>query len=134
MKAAEAATGPTDAPADTADTTVAVRRGRGKSLSKGERIWILPALSLSHSTASNLHRGIVAAVTVMFGVSGHCVGGEYLDVSHRKSLSGRKNIDYPYKISNMETVPYHERRTLVATSHAIDIPKTTLWVRRKKVL
>jgi hypothetical protein len=121
MKAAEAATGPTDAPADTADTTVAVRRGRGKSLSKGERIWILPALSLSHSTASNLHRG-------------HCVGGEYLDVSHRKSLSGRKNIDYPYKISNMETVPYHERRTLVATSHAIDIPKTTLWVRRKKVL
>jgi hypothetical protein len=55
-----------------------------------------------------------------------------LDVSHRKSLSGRKKIDYSDKITNMKTVPYRERRTLAATSHAVDIPKTTLWERTKE--
>jgi hypothetical protein len=32
----------------------------------------------------------------------------------------------------MKTVPYRERRTLAATSHAVDIPKTTLWERKKE--
>jgi hypothetical protein len=136
--APDVATAPTDA---TADTTVVVRRGRGKPLSNGERIRMLQAL-LSHSAAGKLHRGAIAAVAVEFGVSRHCVGalwkrgqengGEYLDVSHRKSLSGRKKIDYSEKISNMKTVPYRERRTLAATSHAVDIPKTTLWERKKE--
>jgi hypothetical protein len=95
MKAADTpdvATVSTDA---TADTTVAMRRGRGNLISNGERIRMLQAL-LSHSSPGKLHRGAIAAVAVEFGVSRHCVGalwkrgqengGEYLDVSHRKSL------------------------------------------------
>jgi hypothetical protein len=138
MKAAEAATGPTDAPGD---TKVAVRRGRGKPLSNGERIRVLQAL-LSHSSAGKLHRGAVAAVAIEFGVSRLCVGaiwkrgqengGEYLDVSHKKSNFGRKSIDYTNKILNMKTVPYRERRTLATTSEAAAIPKTTLWCRKKE--
>jgi hypothetical protein len=98
MKEAEAAKDTTDAPTD---TTFAVRRDRGKLLSNGEIIWILQAL-LSHSSADKLHCGAVAAVAVEFGVSRHCVGailkrgqdssnngGQYLDVSHKKSNCGR---------------------------------------------
>jgi hypothetical protein len=137
MKEAEAATDTTDAPTD---TTFAVRRDRGKLLSNGERIWILQAL-LSHSSAGKLHRGAVAAVAIEFGVSRLCVGaiwkrgqengGEYLDVSHKKSNCGRKSIDYTNKISNMKTVPYHERWTIAAASEAA-IPKTTPWRRKKE--
>jgi hypothetical protein len=32
----------------------------------------------------------------------------------------------------MKTVQYRERRTLAATSQAVDIPKTTLWERKKE--
>jgi hypothetical protein len=103
MKAAEAVTDTTDAPGD---TTVVVRRGRGKPLSNGERIWILHSL-LQRSAGGKLHHGAVAAVAVEFGVSRNCVGaiwkrgqdslnngGQYLDVSHKKSNCVRKMIDY----------------------------------------
>jgi hypothetical protein len=65
--APDVATVPTDA---TADTTVVVRRGRGKPLSNGERIRMLQSL-LSHSAAGKLHRGAIATVAVEFGVSRH---------------------------------------------------------------
>jgi hypothetical protein len=133
MKAAEAAKGPTDAPGD---TTVAVRRGRGKPLSSGERIRILQALCLTHLLAS-----CIVALLVLLPSSRHRVGaiwmrgqengGEYLDVSHKKSNCGRKSIDYTNKILNMKTVPYHERWTIAATSEAA-IPKTTPWRRKKE--
>jgi hypothetical protein len=57
---------------------------------------------------------------------------ESIWMCHQKSLSGRKKIDYSDKISTMKTVLYRERRTLVATSHAVNIPKTTLWERKKE--
>jgi hypothetical protein len=117
------------------------RRGRGKLLSNGERIQILQGL-LSHSSAGKLHRGAVAAVAIEFGVSRHCIGaiwkrgqengGEYLDVSHKKSNCGRKSINYSNKISNMKTIPYCERRTLAATSEVAAIPKATLWHRKEE--
>jgi hypothetical protein len=59
-------------------------------------------------------------------------GGEYVDMSHQKSLSGRKKIDYYNKILNMKTVLYCERQTLAATSHAVDIPKTAQWERKQE--
>jgi hypothetical protein len=70
MKAPNLATVPTDA---TTDTTVVVRRGRGKPLSNGQRIRILQAL-LSHSSTGKLHCGAIAAVAVGFGAFRHCVG------------------------------------------------------------
>jgi hypothetical protein len=70
IKAAEAVTETTDAPGD---TTVVVRRGRGKPLGNGERILILHSLVLQRSTGGKLHCGTVAAVAVEFGVSRHCV-------------------------------------------------------------
>jgi hypothetical protein len=56
VKAAEAATGTRDAPGD---TTVATKRGRGKSLGNGERIRVLHSL-LQRSAGDKLHRGTVA--------------------------------------------------------------------------
>jgi hypothetical protein len=44
---------------------------------------------------------------------------------------GEEEDQYSDKIANMKTVPSHERRTLAATSHAVAIPKTTLWERKK---
>jgi hypothetical protein len=142
MKTPDAATGASDAPGDTTD---AVRRGRGNSLSNGERIRILHSL-LQHSAAGKLHRGAFAAGAVEFGVSRHCVGaiwkrgqdsinngGEYLDVSHKKRNCGRKKIlDYSEKISNLKTISTRNRQTaLSSTAEAATIPKTTLWERKK---
>jgi hypothetical protein len=106
MKAAEAATGTTDATDTATNTAVAIRRDMGKPLSNGERIWSLHAL-LQQLTAGKLHPGTVATVAVEYGVSRHCVGalwkrgqesmnngGGYLDVFHMMCLSGRKKIDY----------------------------------------
>jgi hypothetical protein len=139
MKAAEAPD-TTDAPGD---TTVVVRRGKGKSLGNGERIWILHSL-LQRSAGGKLHRGAVAAVAVQFGVSRHCIaaiwkrgedslnnGGQYLDVSHKKSNCGRKKIDFSQKILNTKTISIQNRQSLSTTSESAAIPRTTLWRLRK---
>jgi hypothetical protein len=78
--------------------------GASQPLSNGERIRILQSL-LQHSAGGKLHRGIVAAVAVKFGVSRHCVGAIW-------KRGGQDSMNF-------------------STSEAAAIPRTTLWERMK---
>jgi hypothetical protein len=53
-------------------------------------------------------------------------------VSPGVSVWEEEEIKYSNKMSNVKTVPYHECGALAATSHTVDIPKTTLWEKKKQ--